>query len=652
MRTKQTILAISTLSACLLFIALQVNVGEGDLATVSGQITRTQSGAQATSQMESRAAASSDLDQEATRSETSPLISTGAILRPLPGVRFHHDLSAQSSTRISLAGQGQTVDISLKGELVISVLGEKEGVKVLGLRVRDAVLSANADGQQTDPSSEEEFSKRALQLNDDSLVQLDANGRAVGVLPAEGIGEVATQWVRALAAQLQLDQPEGAKRSWQTIQSDGTGEVLVEYQELGTESVTQREFNRRRLNYTHELGQEDVPVSPNLSGSTRLSVSLADGWFIDLNADEVTELNISSQEFSATASVKIHINRTKVEPCDPLTDEEVERLLAQKWLPITASTETDSGSSYASRSGEDLSDQTISSLLAEIEALVASGEIGSYELYQARRKFARFIKRYPGSLSELRMQLLSGSYDDVTVGTAIGAVGSSRAEGAIEWLTGLALEATAGTNLRLSTLVSLSQIQEPTPALLLALSAMAQDPGLDPTLGSSALLVLGAMARYDETDVALKQLLELEELSIERGVRAWLEALANAQTPATGEAALPYLTHESAAVRAAAIDATLGMGPEAALTYALSALSDPEFIVRSSGASIVFEHAPLTEVGELVINLNQEPSNVVRGDAYRALASRTDGEGHSLLLQCLNSETNADLLALIESLTE
>ena len=113
---------------------------------------------------------------------------------------------------------------------------------------------------------------------------------------------------------------------------------------------------------------------------------------------------------------------------------------------------------------EDLSDQTVNSLLAEIEALVASGQIGSYELYQARRKFARFIHKYPGALSELRGLLLSGSYDHVTVGTAIGAVGSSGAEGAVEWLTELALEGSADTRLRLSTLVSLSQIQEPTPA--------------------------------------------------------------------------------------------------------------------------------------------------------------------------------------------
>jgi HEAT repeat protein len=206
--------------------------------------------------------------------------------------------------------------------------------------------------------------------------------------------------------------------------------------------------------------------------------------------------------------------------------------------------------------------------------------------------------------------------------------------------------------MRLASVLSLSQIEAPSPEVLSMLAGLASSDGVGGELGSSALLVLGAMTRFDSSGVGMESLLGLKGLAEERGVRPWLLALGNAGTVAAGEAALEYIGDPNPGVRVAALLAAGSLGPEVAAQHGTLALQDEESSVRAAGAQLAYENASAEELAQFSDHLDNEGSVIVRGEAYRALAARSDDAGHSLLIERLALESDDDLRSLLEDLLQ
>ena len=576
----------------------------------------------------------------------------GGVLHPSAGRSFRHSLSADYSSKLNVAGQQQGTEMSLTGELVVSVLGESGEGLLLGLRVESAALIVRANGETLGEEQQVALKEFSALLGRESFVHLSTEGRVLGVQLAAGVDPNAAYWVKSLAGNLQLVRPAGESGSWQTEEQGSMGDAIVEYSEVESGVAGVRAFRKRCGQISASSIDERFALAANVSGAGRLLVDDADGWYRSLSYDEETTVRMEGEGFQTTVKGVVRIERVAIVDCQVLTEWEITELLAGSWSGLTppknAGGMTQGRDPRQGGEGED----SLDSILAEIEALVASGEIGSYELYAARRRLARLVARRPGVLSQLRRALKAGSYDATTASVAVGAVGESGAAEALDWLSKLAGDSGASDQLRLSSVLSLSQIETPTPEVLALLSGLAMDSGVHGELSSSALLVLGAMTRHDDSGLGMESLLGLEGFAEERGLRPWLLALGNAGTPAAAEAALEHLASPDAGVRAAALKATLALGPELASEHGAAALHDPDPSVRAAGAQLAYAHAAADEIAGFGPHLSAEPSVIVREEAYRALAARSDGAGYGLLSDSLGSEANSDLHGLLLELLQ
>lgn len=576
----------------------------------------------------------------------------GGVLRPTPGRSFRHSLSADYLSTIDIAGQRQGTKMSLKGELIVSVLGESEEGFMLGLRVDKASLTVSANGQAPDAEQQTSLKQLGAVLATQNLVHLSADGRVLGVQLAEEVAPGAAYWIRSLASNLQLVRPAGERVSWQVEEQNPMGSALVEYSEQDSGAIGVRAFRKRCGQLLDTSSDDRFALATQVSGAGRLMVEEADGWYRSLRYDEETRVTMEGEGFQTTVKGVVSIERIASAECPVLSFDEITALLAGSWSGLTPP--SDAGAVARGRDPRSLAEEgdTLDSIMAEIEALVASGEVGSYELYAARRRLARLVARRPGVLAQLKTALKRGSYDATTASVAVGAVGESDAPDALEWLSDLAGDSGASDQLRLSSVLSLSQIEAPTPEVLALLSGLAMDSGVHGELSSSALLVLGAMTRHDDSGLGMESLLGLEGLAEERGLRPWLLALGNAGTPAAAEAALEHLASPDAGVRAAALKATLALGPELASEHGAAALHDPDPSVRAAGAQLAYGNAGADEIASFGQHLSVEPNVIVREEAYRALAARSDGAGYGLLNESLGSESNTDLHGLLLELLQ
>ena len=577
---------------------------------------------------------------------------SGGVLHPSPGRSFRHSLSADYLSSLDVAGQQQGTEMSLTGELVVSVRGESPEGLLLGLRVEQAALAMRANGEALGAEQQAALKELSALLGDESLVHLSLEGRVLGVQLAAGVDPNAAYWVRSLAANLQLVRPVGESGSWQAEEQAPMGVAVVEYREMESGVAGVREFTKRCGQISGDSSDERFALAMDVSGAGRLLVDESDGWYRSLSYDEETTVVMEGEGFQTTVKGVVRMERIAVEECQVLTDVEITELLARSWSRLTPPKSAGGIASGRDPRQRGEAEANLDSILAEIEALVASGEIGSYELYAARRRLAGLVARRPGVLAQLRRVLKSGSYDATTASVAVGAVGESGAADALDWLSKLAGDADASDELRLSSVVSLSQIEAPTPEVLALLSGLATDSGVHGELSSSALLVLGAMTRHDDSGLGMESLLGLEGLAEERGLRPWLLALGNAGTPAAAEAALEHLASPDAGVRAAALKATLALGPELASEHGAAALHDPDPSVRAAGAQLAYGNAGVDEITAFGQHLSVEPNVIVREEAYRALAARPDGVGYGLLNESLGNEANADLHALLVELLQ
>jgi len=589
--------------------------------------------------------------EEAGASNGDGLSDPGGVLRPAPGRRYHHSLSAGYRSSIELSDEHQGVMMSLSGELVVSVLGRVDDEWVLGVKVDQAALSVEINGDKITREQEDALVEASGLLSRETLFHMDQEGRVLGVNLPDEVDPGIAHWMRSLVCNLQLLRPAGESGSWQVEEQGTLGLALVDYDELEPGPDGLRRFVKACRALQEGPGGEAAELRTTVSGGGELSVEGSDGWYRSLSYDEETTVSLG-EGFRTTVRGLVQIERTSESTCAVYTEEELREVLSGSWSSLSSTIEAGAGSlSRGGRGGVD-ADQELDSILAEIEALVAAGEIGSYELYAARRRLARLVAANPGILDRMRLALLSGSYDLSTVSVALGSVGESGAAGAMEWLSELASDSSVRDDMRLASVLSLSQIEAPSPEVLSMLAGIASSDGVGGELGSSALLVLGAMTRFDSSGVGMESLLGLKELAEERGVRPWLLALGNAGTVAAGEAALEYIADPNPGVRVAALLAAASLGPEAAAEHGSLALQDEESSVRAAGAQLAYENASAEELAELSGHLDNEGSVIVRGEAYRALAARSDDAGHSLLIERLALESDGDLRTLLEELLQ
>ncbi len=394
------------------------------------------------------------------------------------------------------------------------------------------------------------------------FLQLDPSGRLRVVRLRKDVSAQARGFIKAVAAQLQYVRPAQPDRTWNTEESDPTGEYVAHYEQQATSDREPLRYHKSRQRYLHVATAQGLgPVTElgKVAGTLDLTYTLDGADAATAGLQKVTgkdslqvEPGAAMPSISSSSEITLALLRTDG-PVD------VTALLALASTPdyepvAIAALDSDSSTAHA----DDAQLVKGASLQALVHQLGALPESGSGPQRAALHTRLSALFRLDGSAAQKAMLAVKQGLAEPAAKTLIGALGGAGTAAAQAALVQLAETKSLTTDLRENALAVLGLAENPEDSTAAALLRATGDT--DREVRSTAALALGNVAAGQrksnpgDADQSVDELLALLASAATQDEQiVYLQALGNAGDARALPALQRALASEAAAVRSAAV---------------------------------------------------------------------------------------------------
>ena len=573
-------------------------------------------------------------------------VDAGRAIHWQPRRTLAYDLSLVTTTELP---SQPSFELTLTGKLELSVLAVDADRVELAMRLREPKLVAR--GVASDPA----LGRIEQDLAKPAWFEL-AGGTVSKERFAPDLAPEAVATERSLVAVLQLPSHAGAENPWTATELDGTGRYRARYT-VGRASSTGTTVTKQRIAYedllaTGKLGSFDRSGWLPRVIRSELALHLDGGQLESIHGQEQLEVPVLGSKIVSRFVLDLALKSAVDAPH-----------LAETRNEIVASTrEVAPGSAYGAvaahdrfdriRAGDQRFEDVVQALAREGAASSDTKAIGQVngvpvpdtDGNQSKARVGRRLEMFSSLVALLRQapeniarttQLIdAGSPISSELVDALGSAGTLLAQAA---LCEIALDSSRARMLRGAAATSLIRLEQPGPATIGTLQALAQDP----VLTDFGVFGLGSAARRlrDQGDVASADRLAsdlVQRLQVARDDRVRIQALrgiANSAYPGAVEAIKPFLKAKERNVRSAAVEALqLVRTPAADALVAETATDAESAIVRNTAVRVAAARAPSNVLVEALTHLAlNEPDDSTRQRAVEVIARwlprRTDLRG-------------------------
>ena len=584
------------------------------------------------------------------------------------GSEFTYDYALRTTYRmiaaspeVGVSGPPGAASLDYRGKLVVTVL-DRDATHVLtrmAMPEFDFVRPAGGNGDSEDERQvARQIASRTEAARAGALVRMTHEGRFDGYRFEAELGGEQRNFVRTLLSAVQFSVPFQVPASWTREEADATGVFEAGYSRTLRDSERLRVM-RRKHRYTEMATPDGSLPEHRAQGHAVGEFDPALGWLRSARLRESVAMELpmmqSNLEFAVDGTVElvasaIHRGATGVR----LSEFE-----SKAWASAAGHQEA-LGPSEAQRLGDlrdALGELDFAGALAALTEALAEHGLDSKATFEAWSQLGRLIEVDPAVAAQIQAELMAGRVvDEELAGMLVTALGSAGNEAAQTALLALWSADAMPTALREAVAASLHQLDQPSAALMNALTARLQSTRQMDAFGAANLLALGTLAprstdRLTGGATATAAMLAFEERARQLGATGvWLEALGNAADPAILPKLEPYFRDPSARLRATAIDSLRHLPEAHALSHALRAAGDGDARVRlASIESLRRADSPKAQrtLRELALG---DPDTNVRRAAILGMGQRLriDPSSRAALQRVADQDAVADLRGLAQ----
>jgi HEAT repeat protein len=423
---------------------------------------------------------------------------------------FAEKESSGKTERSAPSGLAHSFSTTVQGELVATILDNRNDTLLLTFSVRNAVVSINTNGQVATTEAE----TVRVDISRDIFARLDLSGRVLAVCFDPSTNSLSQSFARALLAMTQLvfpGAPVSDLKQWEAQEEDTTGPYIARYEaQTGTGNCeaqvapavkTFRKTKARYLSSPAQAGTKpgtsefDIPTTINPGGQLSAAFDFQQGRLICLTGKESQTVAMAGKAV-AQAETTIGLNYVSKEnlsatEISALRKASLAREKVATSVPLSAKASEQESEAAIQRT--ELGEATIESLLIELAHLETSGDETKDEapLYLKFKALVYLQPQASALLGEILATSHPGSATTRILTGALGAAGHTQAQEALV----SAIRARREDWPALSTLIPvLGSVDLPTPLAEEALREFASNSP-DWNIASTAQLALGVMAR-------------------------------------------------------------------------------------------------------------------------------------------------------------
>lgn len=444
-------------------------------------------------------------------------------------------------TNVDVGGQRIT-SIALRGRWMLSPVERSGGnTRYHGVLAELDVTvptATNADARRVE--------ELELGLSSDHFFTLTQAGELQAIKFTGTMPALAEQMLKSLMASLQFRPPPADEPAWIATETDTAGRYRAEYRR-GAPGA----FKKVKLEYLKTFAKApaalDLPLLRPVVERSQHDFKFDGPLLTELTVDEslLSPARDPVPEMRATTRLSLKLDAARrVTPRADLAALEASARDARLEEPATPA---------AVRHDTDRA-RIAGMTMPQILAIFSDADDGDKpRLARAYTALAALLRQDESVVADAAARIRRGDSSAKLLVDALGDAGSSRAQ---ETLAGIARDTATNGELRRAALVSLSFVAEPDSATFSTFEQLLEDP----ELGRQAHYGLGASIQHArdsqpaQAEAALKKLLAARPAAdaVDATV-VYLGALGNSGHAGILPEVVPFLSHQSAAVRAAAV---------------------------------------------------------------------------------------------------
>ena len=515
-------------------------------------------------------------------------------------VLFDGGNQSADKSQPSPLGLAQSLEITLQGQLVVTILDHKNDDIVLAYNLRNAIVKLITNGQDDGPDAD----KIRNDLSRDVFAVLNRQGKVLSVRFDSATSKLSQSFARSLIGLTQFVFPNDRLdklNQWKTQEEDPNGRYVAQYRRvnpgagnsIGTGRITFQKTITRYLPASAKPSPTEFNVETTITptGSLMATFDQKNGWVSALVGAESQTIEVAGKTVAHTKStLGLNYFSEAVLRADKLaalraTNSQLEKSVASTSLSAPVSKdETEANIERTELASDDL--ETLLSDLAKLEA--ESSDRNETPLYL---KFKALIYLHPESSATLGQMLATADAKSLTMRVLTGALGSVANPHAQTALVS-AIKARPTDWPALSMLIpALDQAGEPTLLAEKTIHDLATQSS-NPDIASTAELTLGAMARNlantspeRATRIVDSIIKQIDLSSSVDTTRQLLLALGNAGSAQAYPTIARFTTDSSPLLRAASASALRWVDSDQSSALLIKLLSsDPEPSVRLEAA--------------------------------------------------------------------
>lgn len=521
------------------------------------------------------------------------------------GESFVYEIDTTRSMAMTTQDEAeQVLSYHVVGKLVLTVIG-KDGHAV---RLRADIEPTNLD---VAPPSEKDAQKL---MSGTFYLQTTTKGEIKEFHFPKEIATEARILLKGLVNSFQMVVPPAKTAKWQVVEADVSGQYQATYSAIDESTV-----KKSKIKYITTRGVSGfVKMHKGLEYAVQSEATFgmhASGWPKSLAENESLEVTLQKNRMRGKIQTTAKLARVEMRP---------------QWVgAFPAGLESDTVSEAAAR--EIATKQADVNMVGGRSFATIMGELkgeNAKSRSQAQARMAALFRVDPSQAKKAVDEILKGNGDDNSKKRLIGSLGSAGTPDAQHELARILQAKEAGEN-RINAAVAMGLTKHPTEETARALKESSRDTEAD--VANTAILASGNVVRTmnadgippTETADAVQMLIDgLANATTDSQRQVYLDALGNTGDQRVLGAVMPYLSHTTVALRAAAVGALKFMVVPEADALIIAAMTDTAFSVRKAAVhTIAFR--PIDGVLEAVdALLKTEPEIAIRTEILKGLNTK------------------------------
>lgn len=540
--------------------------------------------------------------------------------------------------------RAEGLGVVLQGHVHTTLLGRDAGTIWLAQDWQELRVAMPDDG---DAAALGHAARLERSLRQGCEQRIDRQGRLLAMRCRGDWPDEHLRFARALARLLACEgRTEG---SWSSHHEDGSGEHRFEHAAERSDEATVQVV-RRRTGFLPRGADAASVVRASGVANARFGAAL--GWLRELTVEDELAWRLFGGSLTVVATGRATLHCVAV---DRVPVPEWDASFADDSPPAPPATDADPmQAAWLAKLG----DTTVEQLLADLEAELHAGAVGSQRHAELLQLLAALLKHRPLTADRLVQLVRSGRATDQFAADLLATLGMAGTNRAQAGLVSVFTDRALGRELRRAGVEATCQLAAPAASVVTAMRDLVRNSSrVDPLVGS-ALLALGSFAGRGAAEShgpSMRDTLLAAESAARRdgAGRAWCEALGNCGDPTFLPVAERLLGAADPAERIGGLTAMRRVvSPAVAQLLATVAHHDVDADVRREALQIAAERDEAWATALLRARAVAEGDPEIRRFAYSGLGwrARRDASCREFLILRSQQEPVAELRAMLQSL--